>query len=430
MTDVLQGVRIVEVAEQTFVPAASALLADLGADVIKIEPADRGDALRGHAFTRSEDGVPTVEVLFEHSNRGKRSLGLDLGRPDGLEVLYRLVETADVFLTNKLPRVRAKLKIDVDDIRARRPDVIYVRGSGQGARGPDADRGSYDILGFWTRGGVAAALTRAEYGHVVSQPGPGFGDSIGGMTIAGAIAMALFYRERTGEGTVVDVSLLSSAMWAMSQTIGLSLLRDEGWRPPPVEAMGRNPLGRQYLTKDGRWLALQCLRPGQYWADFCRCIDQGALATVPRFEDDNAISRNSAEAGALLVEVIATRTLDEWRAALESFSGQWTSVQHTLETARDPQSVANGYVRSIENAAGLPFESVTVPMQFDERPAIPRRAPLFNEHAEEILSDIGLASNVIADLQARGIVGAPPQKTRADHDDGTSVHGQQTAYRR
>ena len=404
MTQVFRGIRIVEVAEQTFVPAASAVLGDLGADVIKIEPAQLGDALRNHAFTRSEDGTPTAEILFEHSNRGKKSLGLDLSTPEGLDILYRLVSGADIFLTNKLPRVRAKLKIDVDDIRAHRADIVYVRGTGQGSRGPDADKGSYDILGFWARSGVAMAVTRPEYGHVVSQPGPGFGDSIGAMTIAGAMAMALFHRERTGLGTVVDVSLMSSGMWAMSQTIGISMLRNEGFVPPPQAAMGRNPLGRQYLTEDGRWVALQSLRPSLYWASFCESVGRPELATDPRFADETSLNRNSGEAGAILAELFAERTLSEWRRALESFAGQWTVVQDSLEVARDVQSVANAYVQPLENVAGIAFEEVAVPMQFDEKPSPPRRAPGFNEHAREILQDLGINDATIVELKRRGIV--------------------------
>jgi crotonobetainyl-CoA:carnitine CoA-transferase CaiB-like acyl-CoA transferase len=160
----MQGVRVLEVAEHTFVPAASALLADWGAEVVKIEHVTRGDAMRGLAATGVVAIAGDVHALLEHSNRGKKSLGLDLTSEDGLEILYQLVGTADIFLTNKLPGVRTKLKIDVADIRAHNPNIIYVRGTGQGERGPDADKGSYDSLAFWARAGVAVALTRPEYG--------------------------------------------------------------------------------------------------------------------------------------------------------------------------------------------------------------------------------------------------------------------------
>jgi crotonobetainyl-CoA:carnitine CoA-transferase CaiB-like acyl-CoA transferase len=235
MTAVLQGVRILEVAEHTFVPASSALLADWGAEVVKVEHVTRGDAMRGLAQTGVMPITGDVHALLEHSNRGKKSIGIDLTSEDGLDVLYKLAATADVFLTNKLPGVRTKLKIGVEDIRAHNPNIIYVRGTGQGERGPDADKGSYDSLAFWARAGVAVAVTRPEYGHMVGPPGPGFGDSIGAMTIAGGMMGALYHRERTGEATVVDVSLLNSGMWAMGQSIALSMLLNMPWvrRPSP-----------------------------------------------------------------------------------------------------------------------------------------------------------------------------------------------------
>ncbi|HEX8802779.1 MAG TPA: CoA transferase, partial [Acidimicrobiales bacterium] len=249
MTAVMQGVRILEVAEHTFVPAASALLADWGAEVVKIEHVERGDAMRGLASSGLAVMGTDVHVLLEHSNRGKRSLGLDLTSEEGLDILYRLAATCDVFLTNKLPSVRAKLKIDVDDVRAHNPRIIYVRGTGQGERGPDADRGSYDSLAYWCRAGVAMGVKQAEHDHVPPPPAPAFGDSIGAMTIAGGIMGALYHRERTGEATTVDVSLLGVGLWSMGAALALSLQFGVGWSPPPLGASTGNPLSATYKTK-------------------------------------------------------------------------------------------------------------------------------------------------------------------------------------
>src|SRR3954452_22668123 len=272
MTAVMKGVRILEVAEQTFVPAASALMSDWGAEVVKIEHVQRGDAMRGLASSGTAMVPDNVHVLLEHSNRGKKSLGLDLATPEGVDILYKLAETADIFLTNKLPRVRKKLKIDVDDIRAHNPNIIYVRGTGQGERGPDADKGSYDSLAFWARAGVAMGTKRPESDLVPAPPAPGFGDSIGAMTIAGGIMGALFHRERTGEANTVDVSLLGTGLWSMGQAVALSLVLDVPWTAPPAEKMGANPLSRLYETKDGRTLAFTCLQAGKYWAPLCEVI--------------------------------------------------------------------------------------------------------------------------------------------------------------
>jgi crotonobetainyl-CoA:carnitine CoA-transferase CaiB-like acyl-CoA transferase len=404
MTQVMEGVRILEVAEHTFVPAASALLADWGAEVIKIEHVERGDAMRGLASSGLAVMGTDVHVLLEHSNRGKQSLALDLTSPEGLDILYRLAATCDVFLTNKVPSVRTKLGIGVDEIRAHNPRIIYVRGTGQGERGPEADRGSYDMLAYWCRAGVAMGVKQPAYDYVPAPPAPAFGDSIGAMTIAGGIMGALFHRERTGEATTVDVSLLGIGMWSMGAALALSLQHQVGWAPPPPHAPTGNPLSATYTTKDGKFLALTCLQAARYWPEICTVVDRPELATDERFADAAAIKQNVAAATDLLRETFAQRTAGEWRDRLADFSGQWAMVQDTLEAAADQQSAANGYVQDCETADGVPFKLAAAPVQYDEQPAAPRRAPGFNEHGDAILAGLGLDMDTILDLKVRGVV--------------------------
>jgi crotonobetainyl-CoA:carnitine CoA-transferase CaiB-like acyl-CoA transferase len=404
MTDVMRGVRILEVAEHTFVPAASALLADWGAEVLKVEHVERGDAMRGLASSGVVDLGTSVHVLLEHSNRGKQSLGLDLASPEGLDILYRLAATCDVFLTNKLPRVRTKLKIDVEDIRAHNPDIVYVRGTGQGSDGPDADRGSYDSLAYWCRAGIAMGMKQADDDHVPPPPAPAFGDSIGAMTIAGGIMGALFHRERTGEATTVDVSLLGVGLWSMGGALALSLQHGVGWAPPPRDAPRGNPLSATYQTKDGKFVALTCLQAAKYWPEACAVIDRPELATDERFADAEALKQNVAAATELLSEAFAERAADEWRERLSGFSGQWAMVQDTLEAAADPQTVANGYVVDCTTADGVPFRLAAAPVQYDGATAQPKRAPEFNEHGDAILEHLGLDMDAILDLKIRGVV--------------------------
>jgi crotonobetainyl-CoA:carnitine CoA-transferase CaiB-like acyl-CoA transferase len=403
MTAVMDGVRILEVAEQTFVPAASALLADWGADVVKIEHVERGDAMRGLASTGVLAIPSDVHVLFEHSNRGKRSLGLDLTSPDGREILYKLAESSDVFITNKLSGVRAKLQIDVAHLRARNPRIIYVRGSGQGERGPDADKGGYDSLAFWARPGVAMGVKGHGQDDVPHPPGPGFGDSIGAMTIAGGVMGALYHRERTGEATIVDVSLFGTGMWAQGQAIALSLLLNVPFSIPAGTGK-RNPLVGNYKTKDGHFLSLTCLQAGKYWPEMCEVLERPELASDPRFANHESLIANGGAAFGLLNELFAERTLEEWRERLFDFSGQWAVVQDTLEAASDPQTVANGYVQECSTSKGVDFKLVAGPVQFDELPAKPRRAPEFNEHGDEILAELGLDTQTVLDLKVRGVV--------------------------
>jgi crotonobetainyl-CoA:carnitine CoA-transferase CaiB-like acyl-CoA transferase len=405
MTDVMKGIRVLEVAEHTFVPAASAVLADWGADVIKIEHAVRGDAMRGLGRTGVMDLSKGVHVLNEHSNRGKRSLGLDLSNPDGLEVLYALAKRSDVFLTNKLPGTLARLRIDVADIRAHSPKIIYVRGTSFGVRGPDKDKGGYDMTGFWCRAGSAASVSPAELPGALPQPGPAYGDSMGGMTIAGGISAALLKRERTGEPSVVDVSLLSLGAWAMSAGIALSLQMERPWGTPMPGGTGSfNPLVGIYETSDGRYLCLVMLQAARYWADFCAHIDRPELARDPRFADDAKLSANASEAAGILRDVFKTRTLAEWTDRFGTLQGQWAPVQNTLEVVEDPQVRANGYMARTATREGTEFELVASPVQFDEEPTPTQRAPEFNEHGDEILQEIGLDMERILELKAAGAV--------------------------
>lgn len=405
MTLPMHGVRILEVAEHTFVPAASALLAEWGAEVIKVEHHERGDAMRGLASSGTVSIGDGAHVLLEHSNRGKKSIGIDLTTEAGLNVLYRLAAVSDVFLTNKLPEVRAKLRIDVDEIRGRNPDIIYVRGSGQGARGPEAGKGSYDSLAYWARAGIAAGQMPVGSEEVPPPPAPAFGDSIGGMTIAGGIMGALFHRERTGEATVVDVSLLGVGMWSMAAAIALSLQSGTAWRGRPPGTAIRNPLTGYYLTSDGRAIALTCLQAAKYWPEMCRVLNRPDLAADERFADTASITANAPAAAEILAEIFATRTYDEWIEVLGDFAGQWAPVQDALQVADDPQAVANEYVRAYTDVAGAPYRLVSPPVHYDGSAPSPRRAPGFNEHGDEILRDLlGLDDEAIIDLKIQSAV--------------------------
>ena len=407
MTDIMQGVRILEVAEHTFVPAASAILADWGAEVIKIEHVERGDAMRGLASSGVMPMADGVHVILEHSNRGKKSIGVDLTTEKGLEVVYKLAATCDVFLTNKLPAIRKKLHVEIDDIRAHNPSIIYVAGTGGGERGPDADRGGYDFLSYWCRAASAMGCTPPDADGLVVQPAPGYGDSIGGMTIAGGIMGALFHRERTGEAVSVDVSLLGVGLWAMSPAVALSLQLKFPWRPPPGSG-GRggpaNPLVGTYKTQDGRFLALSCLQGFHYWPGACRAVGREDLVTDDRFTSHELLSANADAAREILTGVFASAPLSEWRERLATFDGQWSIAQDSLEVVADPQVVANGYVRETQTATGVPFSLVTTPVQFDGSPAAPKRAPEFNEHCDEILAGIDYDTEAIVSLKVEGVV--------------------------
>jgi crotonobetainyl-CoA:carnitine CoA-transferase CaiB-like acyl-CoA transferase len=402
--DVMKGIRILEVAEHTFVPAASAVLADWGAEVVKVEHAVRGDAMRGLAKTGVMDLSGSVHVLHEHSNRGKRSIGIDLTRPEGLEVLYKLAETSDVFLTNKLPSVLERLRIDVPDLRTHNPKIIYVRGTAFGPKGPDSEKGGYDMTAFWCRAGSAASCTPPGMPFVVPQPGPAYGDSMGGMTIAGGIAAALFKRERTGEPSVVDVSLLAMGSWAMAAGIALSLQTGKPWGLGAGGGGVGNPLTMIYKTSDERWISLVMLQAFKYWPDFCQHIGQPELASDPRFDSAENLAKNAGDARTIIAEVIGGATLADWTERFATLRGQWAPVQNTLEVAADPQVRANSYLVKTTTGDGTEFELVASPVQFDEKPTATARAPEFNEQGDELLQELGYDWDRIVELKAAGAV--------------------------
>jgi crotonobetainyl-CoA:carnitine CoA-transferase CaiB-like acyl-CoA transferase len=405
VNDVLAGVKIVEVAAWTFVPAAGAVCAEWGAEVIKVEPRDGGDPQRGLiTMGLVPAGRGGVNYMIEMPNRGKKSIGVDLKTEGGREVLLKLVETADVFLTNYLPSARKKFGIDVEDIRKVNPDIIYVRGSGHGTKGPDADKPGYDGVSYWSRGGIGSALTPATYTEGVIAQRPAFGDVMGGMTIAGGIAGALYKRAKTGKPSIVDVSLLGLAAWNLSPDVTSTALYDK----PPIPTFNRlespNPLVGNYKTKDGRYITLMMLQGDRFFAEFCTVIGRADLITDERFAEPMNRFNNRGELIKTLDEEFASRTFEEWIEALKPLSGAWGPVQNAYDLHSDPDVIANGYIPTVTSMSGAQFAMPANPVQFDEQPVVPTGAPEHGQHTEEILLDAGFEWEQIAAYKEQGAI--------------------------
>jgi crotonobetainyl-CoA:carnitine CoA-transferase CaiB-like acyl-CoA transferase len=402
----LDGIRVIEVASWMFVPAGGSVLVDWGADVVKVEHPVTGDPQRGLVTSGLlPGGAGAVNFMVEQPNRGKRSVALDLAHPDGREALLALVETADVFLTSYLPGVRRKLGIDTDDLRARNPRIIVARGSGAGPRGPEAHKGGYDGAAFWARGGVGATMPEREGGWPPAQPTPGFGDVMGGLATAGAIAAALLKRERTGEPSVVDVSLLATAMWQISPMIVASRLFGFSKIPQGTRPMSSNPGVGTYRTADDRFVSLMLLHSDKHWADFVERLGVADMATDPRFADSVARAENAAECVARLDEAFGSRPLDHWRTVLDSFEGVWSPFQTLDELYDDVQVRANGYLPTMTAGNGQEVALVASPAQFDEEPVAVSRAPEHGEHTEVVLLDAGYDWDDLAKLKESGAIG-------------------------
>jgi len=404
---VMNGFRVLEVAQFTFVPAAGAILADWGADVIKVEHPVRGDTQRGFIRMGGFELDPDRHPLIEHPNRGKRSVGIDVSTSDGQQVLYELAATADVFLTNYLPRARQKNRFDVEHIRAANPDIVYARGSAYGDKGPERDTGGFDGTAFWTRSGVGHALSPEELGAPLSQGIPAFGDSVGGMNIAGGIAAALLHRERTGEALEVDVSLLSTAWWAAGASVTQGMETGEAMRASMPHSGGSpaNPFLGNYTTSDGGTINLCIVSPTGYIRDTFEHLGIPEAADDPRFCDVLPLMKNADAASELILAAIGAKPFAYWRQHLKTMKGQWAPFQSLVDLGSDEQAIANDMIVEVQAGDGGPaFKVVRGPVQFNHEPLETTRAPQASEHTEVVLMELGMDWDRIEKLKESGAI--------------------------
>jgi crotonobetainyl-CoA:carnitine CoA-transferase CaiB-like acyl-CoA transferase len=394
------GVRVVELAQWVFVPVAGALLADWGADVIRVDRPE-GDPYRGLVTQGIGSDSGGVNLSIALANRGKRSIALDIQTEEGKRVLHQLLENADVFLTSFRPDALSRLDLDADTLRERYPSLVYARGNGFGVRGPDAGMAGYDASAYWARGGIAHVLTPADRDFPISPRGA-MGDRNGGMSLAFGIAGALLKRARTGSGSVVDVSLLASAIWTASSDVLSALQGAE-----PRALAGRpvfNPLVNTYRTSDGRHIQLVFLQSDRYWGPLCDLVGRVDLRDDPRFVDHQARDAHRDECAAELDEMFASRTFEEWKTLLHKIDAPWAPVQAIEELLTDPQVVANDYIGEVTIEGGATYRLPTVPVQFDERPPDLRPAPEHGEHTEALLLELGYDWEDITRLKNAAII--------------------------
>ena len=388
----LAGIKVIELPNIGPVQFAGMLLADMGAEVLRLDRAT--DVAAGSSVAGFVSPYSVID-------RGRRSVGIDLKHEQGAEIVLRLCEQADVLLEGFRPGVAERLGVGPDACRARNPRLVYARGNGFGPNGPDRDRAGYDASAFWARGGLAHILTPPVLDHPIQQRGA-FGDRSGGMAIAFGIASALFQRERTGEGTTVDVSLLATAMWILTSDL-LSALQG-GTPRAGFGGVVPNPLLTQYRTSDDRHISLVFLQPDRYWADFCRLLGRDELIDDPRFDNITSRGQNSAACVEIIQAEFSKRTYKEWCELLNQIDAPWAPVQAVEELLTDPQVVANGYISEVDTDGGPAFSLPSVPVQFDGHPAPLHRAPEHGEHTERVLLEMGYDWDAIGELQREGVI--------------------------
>ena len=394
---IFSGVRVIELAQFVYVPGAGVLLADQGAEVIKIETIE-GDPYRT-LKAGGDRNLGTINIAMEQNNRNKKSVALDLKTGEGREALLKLVETADVFLTSLRPKAIKGLRLDVEDLRARNPKIIYARGNGAGFRGPEADRPGYDASAFWARGGACYAFTRP--GEQPTSPRAAFGDHTGSMALAFGVASALFHRAQTGEATVVENSLLATATWVLSGD--LTQVQLPQYQTHPKVSM-RRPLTFSYAVRDGKLIQLMILNPQPRWSAFCKALGIEAIENDPRFATDDARNANGDALIAILEETFVTRDFATWLPLLESLDIPWELISSIEDVAADPQVKANGMMRKMP-VEDTEIDIVAGPTMWDGAQFCrePVCAPVLGADTASLLAEVGYSAEAIADMQARAV---------------------------
>jgi crotonobetainyl-CoA:carnitine CoA-transferase CaiB-like acyl-CoA transferase len=397
----LSGIKVIEISTFQQGPVSGMRLGDLGADVIKIEPKE-GDPARRHMRTiEAEFKVKGDNYYFEHANRNKRGITLDMKKASGMEAFLRLIDSADVFLNNMSIGAPLRLGIGPDEMLARNPRLIYAQASGWGRKGPAANSLSFDYTGI-ARSGLMMAAGEDKTPPCMMLPG--LGDELGGLMSAWGVTLALFAREKTGKGQVVDTSLMGSVVAMLGHLIsGTAMLKQEF--PRFVRTNMGNAMYNHYCCKDGKWIAIAHLDPDRWWAKVCGALGLEKLINDPKYSTFAARSDNRKELVVLFDEAFASKTRDEWMQILDAHGCIFTPIQSIPEVVEDPQLLANNYVIDINHPTYGQTKTMGFPWDLSDTPASwRRRAPKLGEHTEEVLLEIGYSREELAKLRDEGVI--------------------------
>ncbi len=397
----LEGIRVIEVAHFVAAPSGGALLADLGAEVIKVE-VPQGEMYR-HVRPQFAgiDSDFDASPAFQMDNRGKRSLTLDLTQPGAVDALAKVIDTAQVVLTNMLPARRPKYGIDAETLLARHPALVFASLTGYGMQGEEASTPSFDYAAYWARSGLMDLMHDEGTGPAFLRPG--VGDHAAGISLVAGILSALRVAERTGQGQVVDVSLMGIGLYvsgcdlAVAAATGQTPVRHRRDAPS-------NPLWNQYCTRDDRWLFLVMVETDRYWPLVCRALDRPDLESDPRFGSAEGRAEHSAELVAEFDRTFASRDLADWAAPLREHRVIWAPAQTMAEVVDDPQALAMGFFPELEHPTVGRFKTVAPPFLLSEsevRHETP--APELGADTRDVLESAGLSDAEITALTRGGL---------------------------
>ncbi|MEX5718821.1 CaiB/BaiF CoA transferase family protein [Geodermatophilus maliterrae] len=399
----LEGVRVVEVAGWMAAPGAAALMADMGADVVKVEPL-RGDPMRGATRQpRVPEGESPIDAAFQMDNRGKRSIAVAINEQRGADLVRRLAARSDVFLCNLLPSRQARFGLDATTLLGLNPRLVHATLTGYGPSGPDATRPGYDLTAFFGRGAVLDAMSEPD-NPAPPRLRPAQGDHAAALALFGGVLAALRLVEATGEGQVVDVSLLAAAAWTMSSDLSATLV--DGVTPTPQGRIARpHALHGGFRCADRRWILLFMPEP-HWWPRFCEAVGRPGWIEDERFATWAARAVNMPELTRLMDEAFATRPLSEWCALFDERGLIWGPASTVAEFAADEQAAADGLFPEIGDASGRRFRTVRAPLRLQGGDVGPRGpAPGVGEHTTAVLTELGVAGDDLAALARDGVIG-------------------------
>lgn len=402
MTGCMEGVKIIEQGHVVAVPSAAAILADWGADVIKIEVPEVGDQARGTTHLEGGKCTNGIHYLFEVNNRNKRGITLSLKTEQGRAIMYKLIKRSDVFMSNFQQHVLAKLGMDYQTLSKFNPQLIYATLTGYGNKGTKKDKPGYDYAAFWANSGIMDKISDPD--GPPRRQRPGIGDSITAMCIVSGIAAALFARERTGVGQELSFSLYNTAVWTATTDIQIALSRGEEL-PYGNIRKAVNPLWNAYQSRDGRWVELNMLKSDLFWPRFCHVTGLEHLEHDPRFESHEKRAENCEALISMISNVFLRKTSVEWEEIFEKNALPISRVQTVTEVVNDPQAIENDFFMEFDHPVVHKIRLVASPVLFNGvRPPIRLPAPALGQHTEEVLLELGYTWDDIASFRDKGII--------------------------
>lgn len=401
----LEGIRCIEVGGMAAMPLAGMIMSCWGAEVVHVEPPKRGDFQRHLLSLRATGQGPGSQInyLWEHVNRNKKSIAIDIGIQEGREILYKLIERSDVFINNLRPYELEKFKLTYDIISKINPKIISANLTGYGLKGPERNKGGYDSVAFWAISGAMELVRDANSPPQVSRPA--YGDSTTSLSLLAGIMAALFIRERTGVGQEVEVSLYNTAVYVMGFDIsGCLVTKQDAVRTDRRKVP--NPLRNHYPTKDGRWIMLGMTNSQQYWPSFCQIFGLRELENNSKFVSAEARTKNCEELIEIIEKIFRNKTYEELIALLKSTNLIWAPVRSALEVIEDEQALVNDFFVEFDHPNYGSIKMVNNPIKLSKIPSkIYKEAPNLGEHTDQIMKELGYSEEEIVRLKENFTIG-------------------------